>query len=1168
MAALAGLLMHLPDAVLEQFRDASFTANFRMNNTQLFSGTSWVDFDDLLAWLRRRGDMDHLVSASDSNFPFDPRSMYGTDVFNSYADNFDEIRSATPSSSYSYPYDDSQSSNYSVHGSEFDYLSASGYSTPYSGLNLFGENVSEGNSEWDSSLAAFFYSAEPSTFGFGANLPPTIFPSPPRNLLIQILHLHTDPASTNYCSNHYDGQLTFWRDAAAFLSPPEENFDFDDGNPTLMTQEEMDVAGEAYPTKFLSPPQENFNFEDGNPTLMTQEEMDVAGEAWQWERSDTVWLDKDVSSDVYVPTQPFSITKNNKVSRIERVHGIPSQFPVPRLPTAYLVNFSSSWDTYQDDDGETLKFDKILKEKDCHSWDGTPGERASSRAPMVHGQLFASIGHFSSVQCRRSRQNCQGIHYCKSIDTSLINVERYELDPRARDAVNNAQIVQRLDQGSYIQDKVICVSYVNTVKGIKCTAKNASGGACGGYQSLNQIQELPSGRKYYFACSNRSSSWKHHSGIQIPPDVDEDLCIRSFRGESITDGAPDSTDSTDESCSRVIGSGSGKKGKSQCPFPHTKDGKSYVAPMCKLSCQAKITFLVPLDEENIPLVVVLPKPLCPHTHPPPPDTKVPTHVKLLYEKAIRAFGTSIATVNKVDQVEAASTMQIMGAAPGLVHPSLLQAPTKQGIISALKRREPGGDKSGWEGLFDLYRADQEKDPRERYMHSFDFLPGRSPPSAVITTFENFLLGIYRSNFKAWDPDGWLVTVSGDMEAAPWIGMARSFIKRMDTDKRPTVDEFLPKVLRVCRRHALEGVRKNVKPHVDEDQWTRFQGVFSLKTRDDVREFGNWVFSLNIKPVTAWWNHKVNHKWILPGLIECLSGLSHEEWMTTPFTSNGNETQHHWTNTQTGIGLPARECILRARKADHAVGLQFEASLASGIMASNRNELSHRTARNAKRHTSTVEKAKLASAGNNKIKELRAELAILVAALKTNSSGVVRVTQKSKAKSIAPAATRTTAPKKTKAPAEGELDGIQMASPEDEITSLANTADDDDMVISLDDADLGVPSVNPSEESLNLLSPSAPSPAPSHCDPPAQLPTRRSTRKRGASQTHDDAPAPKSKKTEAAITPEAVNSAKKRGKRKPKPWSVQHTDDKIYTSFEFLAQFPEEYRVLYGDTLPA
>jgi hypothetical protein len=34
-------------------------------------------------------------------------------------------------------------------------------------------------------------------------------------------------------------------------------------------------------------------------------------------------------------------------------------------------------------------------------------------------------------------------------------------------------------------------------------------------------------------------------------------------------------------------------------------------------------------------------------------------------------------------------------------------------------------------------------------------------------------------FKAWSKDSWLVTMGGDMEPAPWISMARSFIKRMD-----------------------------------------------------------------------------------------------------------------------------------------------------------------------------------------------------------------------------------------------------------------------------------------------------------------------------------------------------------------------------------------------------
>jgi hypothetical protein len=42
------------------------------------------------------------------------------------------------------------------------------------------------------------------------------------------------------------------------------------------------------------------------------------------------------------------------------------------------------------------------------------------------------------------------------------------------------------------------------------------------------------------------------------------------------------------------------------------------------------------------------------------------------------------------------------------------------------------------------------------------------------------------------------------------------------------------------------------------------------------------------------------------------------------------------------------------------------------------------ARNAKRHTSAIEKAKNVSAGNNKIKELKAELAILMAEAKVSS----------------------------------------------------------------------------------------------------------------------------------------------------------------------------------------
>ncbi|KAJ6597858.1 hypothetical protein B0H10DRAFT_1959723 [Mycena sp. CBHHK59/15] len=913
MAELEALLTRLPDTA-ENLQ--SFPTNFRTKHPQLFSDTAWVDLDDLKEWLGHREDLNHLLypTISETNVPpivVDPRSSSGMDgnfgdvTFDPYHPaNFYQPRSTTPSSCYSFnPYDEYPASNYSGPSSEVDYFSASGFSTPVSGLDLFNEdNVSEPNLDWDPSLASFFDSVEASASGSGSN------PS----------FLETNGMTST------DSHVPFLIPSADFSSPEPwaapcsgSNVLFLPANILPFDESALEFTGTNY----------GKNSTHSNAPFMIRcadlppppEKMADASEA----TSDTVWLDKDVSSDFYIPPQPFPVTKNLKVVRLERVHGIPSQFPVPRVPTAYIVNFSSVRDSYKDANGLPLL-----------RWD-----------PRRTADKSSSDGERAAVCSPWTARNCQGVMFCRSIEESLIDVERYELDSHARDAVNNAQIMQRLRQGNLVSNlfRIFCTtlipitgSYVNTVRAIKCTGKDSAGGA----------HERPK----VLLCMQQS--------FQLVEDPfwnpDSSRCRRGFMcspfsRELITEGE---LESTSEPCSRIMGSGSGKKGKSECSFPHLKEGKIYAVPMDKRKWEAARTILVPLDEETVPIAIVVPKHLHPHTHPPPPATKVPTDVRLLYERAIRAYGISVATVNKVEQ--------------------------------ALKRREPGGDKSGWEGLFDLYKADQAKEPRQRYIHSFDFLPGRSPPSAVITTFETVLLhclnlsiltclspsfylwahlhgckgcrrirvawdkiheGFFAAvgkqlAFKVWDPEGWLVTVSGDMEAVPWIGMARSFIKRMDADKHPTVDEFLSK------------------------------GLLVLKTRLEVGTFSDWVFSLNIRQVTAWWNHKLNHKWILPGLLECLSGLSHEDWLTTPSTSNGNETQHHWTNSRTGIGLNARECILRAAKADHAVGDQFEVSLSSGVMASNRNELSHRTARNAKRHTSAIKKAKQVATGNKKIKELK------------------------------------------------------------------------------------------------------------------------------------------------------------------------------------------------------
>ncbi|KAJ7229604.1 hypothetical protein C8J57DRAFT_1534356 [Mycena rebaudengoi] len=1128
----------------------SFPKNFRTNNPGFFAGTGWIELDDLKAWLGNRDDLMHLLeepSVIDMS-PFlpdlpsailQPQPFYGHHSlfdpgFNPNGDTIDFHHSgiSTPSSGYSWnPYEELaySSSTGSFCGSEFDHYSAT--------------NSSSAGSELD------YYSTRNSS----------------------------TPASDH---NLFDDNVS----AAVFPEIP----DWDPSLASCFAQHPFETLPMAFPTDLIVL---DMNFSQLNdvhsPTCSSLPNPD--SEAWDWQPSDTVWLDKDVSSEVYIPAEPFTVTINCKVVRIERLRGVPSEYPVPCVATAYIVDFRAVLDSHRVKDGNVMTLDMIWKDKDCHSWDGTPGERQIKRAPPVNVQLFASLGKFEEIRCRRARQSCKGVFTCDIIDPSLLLVQRYELDPHAHDAVNNAQIIQRLNQGTVIRNKVIC--YVNMIKKMKCTGKDPTGGACGGYQVLKKAAKvLASGHM-------AKSLWHTYPSRRR----------RRFMS-----------------------------------FPHLKNDEVHTATMEQHDCDASTTIYVPLAEEAIRIAIVVPKHLHPHTHPPPPPTRVPTAVKWLYEQTICAYGTSMATVNKIKQ--AASTLQIMGVAPGLVHPSLLNVSTKQGIITTLKKREPGGDKSGWEGLFDLYKSDQEKEPRERYIHSFDFLPGRSPASVVITMFEVVLLEcvewvrslnqdttfkrmkagllneyeltaffaplnrlftfgrIYmdgkdsdafefawdrihdaflaatgkKLSFKAWDPKGWLVTVSGDMEAAPWIGMARSFIKRMDSADRPTVDEFLAKVLRICRRHALEGLRHAIRPHVDDEQWERFTGFLVTKTREELQIFSDWVFSLNIKEITTWWKHKLNHKWILPGLLECLSGLSHEDWLTTPFTSNGNETQHHWTNLQTGIGLNARECILRAAKADHAVGEQFEASLKSGVMASNRNELSHRTDRNAKRQTSILEKACRTHTTNQKIKDMKAELAALVAEAKTNLSGVVRVTQKSKAHSLgacrkgkAFGRSTTAGPLKQgkkKTGDEIELDGLDIDVPE---VFPDHLHDDDEMAKPGEGASEHEEEVamsgDPTQTNLDCASPEFVPPVadpPTHSNlPGAPSSARRSSRKRTASSVHEDAPANKTRNTDAFDAAGPSIAHKQPQKRKPKPWSVRHMDDRMYTSFQFLAKFPAEYREL-------
>ncbi|KAJ7686422.1 hypothetical protein B0H14DRAFT_3674386, partial [Mycena olivaceomarginata] len=276
-------------------------------------------------------------------------------------------------------------------------------------------------------------------------------------------------------------------------------------------------------------------------------------------------------------------------------------------------------------------------------------------------------------------------------------------------------------------------------------------------------------------------------------------------------------------------------------------------------------------------------------------------------------------------------------------------------------------------------------------------------------------------------------------------------------------------------------------------------------------------------------------------------------------SSGNPTQFQETRHTARLSWLGRQ-----QRLTMPWGEQFEAFLASGVMASNRNELSHRTAHNAKRHTSAIEKAKNMSAGNNKIKELKAELAILMAEAKMELDGVEMVSLEVRIEpGIQPDALEP----------ENDVDS-DKASPSE--PNLDVDGEGDSKIISMGDLDViglvlalklslvGILLTQAQQKSKIGLSShirtvSGRSSPVRATGATAFYPTIFT--KAGASKTHEDAPVRKSKKTEAAVAPEPSSSGKRRTTRKHKAWSIKHTDDRIYTSFEFLAQFPDEYRAL-------
>lgn len=81
--------------------------------------------------------------------------------------------------------------------------------------------------------------------------------------------------------------------------------------------------------------------------------------------STTDWQDPHIVSEAI--NQSTKITRETKVERVEYLTAIPSYWPVPRIPTAYVLDLRDSKFDFVDENGVALTADALIKNKVCVS---------------------------------------------------------------------------------------------------------------------------------------------------------------------------------------------------------------------------------------------------------------------------------------------------------------------------------------------------------------------------------------------------------------------------------------------------------------------------------------------------------------------------------------------------------------------------------------------------------------------------------------------------------------------------------------------------------------------------------------------------------------------------------------------------------------------------------
>ncbi|KAJ7912742.1 hypothetical protein B0H13DRAFT_2659938 [Mycena leptocephala] len=648
---------------------------------------------------------------------------------------------------------------------------------------------------------------------------------------------------------------------------------------------------------------------DGATDTFSEEESDDPDDLLE---SDTLWQDE-ISS--FVCTGQFSITQKMKVQRIEYLSQLPSVWPIPRVPTAFVIDLADERYNITDKDRDLLPVDCIIRDADNDGWKSVPGSGDSTaRVTFDPGQ--------PPIVCQR--------------------VVHYELDPASRDAILTAQVETRRNEGTTAEQHAVI--FMKVVQNAKCNAIDSNGNKCtSGPMMKAKPQGTSRGHQYFIACSGWTPEFQtKHRTHTIPDHVLENLLAWLFAGQALTDG----DDKDTKPCSRFVHPHIGLR-QHHCPHAHIKNGREVRSKIVQHRCEATRAIYVPLDTSIRKAIIV--NNAMGHNHPMPVLAKASIRVKESYGEFVKASGTVGATVAKVDNGTSTKVM-LKGKTLTEFAPALYSSRIKGDIVHKVKREQfPNGLDAT--GAFHLYLNGLSKPLPERYIHSYIT---HDDGSICILMCVPFLLKLLDDpGVTSFDGDTTYKQIEGKMNE--WevtvftksvlraASVVRAYINRASTDFFKQVFDELQRVKLMVtgRPMPLKKFVPGGNLHVMNSDMDAAQILGICRS----------VMKHNIPEHSGIPNNTPPEK-VAPEFIKIC-------WR------HAKEPVHDFK----ALVTPSH-----GRQVDNWVAKEIETSMRTGILSNPNNEIFHREARNSQRRSAQTQKARESLEVADASTELKAQLA--------------------------------------------------------------------------------------------------------------------------------------------------------------------------------------------------